>query len=218
MFRQTALLHIVEKPSLCRVPEEASIVSYSLCARQPSFRLLAFNIAYNIILDFILESNPLMQKLKKKFQLLEPSLKDEGHLRSTGDALLLKRLFALCAAQMITVMVNRRSEKRINIRRVWDYPNKQKSDVKGRVSLTDFSPVGTHRICLLISQNRIPRRFLREMSLHFTTDTKRAFVEYRISKKLKNHWISHVKATVSVTSISTGSISGAAHLLIAMRG
>lgn len=114
MFRQTALLHVVEKPSLCRVPEEASIVSYSLCARQPSFRLLAFNIAYNIILDFILESNPLMQKLKKKFQLLEPSLKDEGHLRSTGDALLLKRLFALCAAQMITVMVNRRSEKRIN--------------------------------------------------------------------------------------------------------
>ena len=57
-----------------------------------------------------------MQKLKKKFQFLEPSLKDEGHLRSTGDALLLKRLFALCAAQMITVMVNRRSEKRINIR------------------------------------------------------------------------------------------------------
>jgi len=46
MFRQTALLHVVEKPSLCRVPEEASIVSYSLCARQPSFRLLAFNIAY----------------------------------------------------------------------------------------------------------------------------------------------------------------------------
>ena len=116
MFRQTALPHVVEKPSLCRVPEEASIVSYSLCARQPSFRLLAFNIAYNIILDFILKSNPLMQKLKKKFQLLEPSLKDEGHLPSTGDALLLKRLFALCAAQMITVMVNRRSEKRINIR------------------------------------------------------------------------------------------------------
>ena len=57
-----------------------------------------------------------MQKLKKKFQLLEPSLKDAGHLRSTGDALLLKGLFALCAAQMITVMVNRRSEKRINIR------------------------------------------------------------------------------------------------------
>lgn len=28
----------------------------------------------------------------------------------------MKRLFALCAAQMITVMVNRRSEKRINIR------------------------------------------------------------------------------------------------------
>ena len=80
------------------------------------------------------------------------------------------------------------------------------------------SGVGTHRICLLISQNRIPRRFLREMSLHFTTDTIRAFVEYRISKKSKNHWISHVKATVSVTSISTGSISGAAHLLIAMRG
>jgi len=52
--------------------------------------LLAFNIVYNIILDFILKSNPLMQKLKKKFQLLEPSLKDEGHLRSTGDALLLK--------------------------------------------------------------------------------------------------------------------------------
>ena len=116
MFRQTALPHVVEKPSLCRVPEEASIVSYSLCARQPSFHLLAFNIAYNIIPDFILKSNPLMQKLKKKFQLLEPSLKDEGHLRSTGDALLLKGLFALCAAQMITVMVNRRSEKRINIR------------------------------------------------------------------------------------------------------
>lgn len=57
-----------------------------------------------------------MQKLKKKFQLLEPSLKEAGHLRSTGDALLLKGLFALCAAQMITVMVNRRSEKRINIR------------------------------------------------------------------------------------------------------
>ena len=57
-----------------------------------------------------------MQKLKKKFQFLEPSLKDAGHLRSTGDALLLKGLFALCAAQMITVMVNRRSEKRINIR------------------------------------------------------------------------------------------------------
>ena len=57
-----------------------------------------------------------MQKLKKKFQLLEPSLKDEGHLRSTGDALLLKRLFALCAAQMITVMVSRRREERINIR------------------------------------------------------------------------------------------------------
>jgi len=57
-----------------------------------------------------------MQKLKKKFQFLEPSLKDAGHLRSTEDALLLKRLFALCAAQMITVMVSRRSEKRINIR------------------------------------------------------------------------------------------------------
>ena len=57
-----------------------------------------------------------MQKLKKKFQFLEPSLKDAGHLRSTGDALLLKGLFALCAAQMITVMVSRRSEKRINIR------------------------------------------------------------------------------------------------------
>ena len=69
-----------------------------------------------IIPDFILKSNPLMQKLKKKFQLLEPSLKDAGHLRSTEDALLLKRLFALCAAQMITVMVSRRSEKRINIR------------------------------------------------------------------------------------------------------
>ena len=116
MFRQTALPHVVEKPSLCRVPEEASIVSYSLCARQPSFHLLAFNIAYNIIPDFILKSNPLMQKLKKKFQFLEPSLKDAGHLRSTEDALLLKRLFALCAAQMITVMVNRRSKKRINIR------------------------------------------------------------------------------------------------------
>ena len=116
MFRQTALPHVVEKPSLCRVPEEASIVSYSLCARQPSFRLLAFNIVFNIILDFILKSNPLMQKLKKKFQLLEPSLKDAGHLRSTGDALLLTRLFALCAAQMITDMVSRRSEKRINIR------------------------------------------------------------------------------------------------------
>ena len=116
MFRQTALLHVVEKPSLCRVPEEASIVSYSLCARQPSFRLLAFNIAYNIIPDFILKSNPLMQKLKKKFQFLEPSLKDAGHLRSTEDALLLKRLFALCAAQMITVMVSRRREERINIR------------------------------------------------------------------------------------------------------
>ena len=116
MFRQTALPHVVEKPSLCRVPEEASIVSYSLCARQPSFRLLAFNIAYNIILDFILKSNPLMQKLKKKFQFLEPSLKDAGHLRSTGDALLLKGLFALCAAPMITVMVSRRREERINIR------------------------------------------------------------------------------------------------------
>ena len=116
MFRQTALLHVVEKPSLCRVPEEASIVSYSLCARQPSFRLLAFNIAYNIILDFILKSNPLMQKLKKKFQFLEPSLKDAGHLRSTGDALFLKGLFALRAAQMITVMVSRRREERINIR------------------------------------------------------------------------------------------------------
>ena len=77
---------------------------------------LAFNIVSNIIPDFILESNPLMQKLKKKFQLLEPSLKDAGHLRSTGDAPLLKGLFALCAAQMITVMVSRRSEKRINIR------------------------------------------------------------------------------------------------------
>ena len=78
--------------------------------------LAAFNIAYNIILDFILKSNPLMQKLKKKFQFLEPSLKDAGHLRSTEDALLLKRLFALCAAQMITVMFSRGSEKRINIR------------------------------------------------------------------------------------------------------
>ena len=116
MFRQTTLPHVVEKPSLCRVPEEASIVSYSLCARQPSFRLLVFNIVYNIILDFILKSNSLIQKLKKKFQFLEPSLKDAGHLRSTEDALLLKRLFALCAAQMITVMVSRRSEKRINIR------------------------------------------------------------------------------------------------------
>ena len=46
----------------------------------------------------------------------------------------------------------------------------------------------------------------------------RAFVEYRISKKSKNHWISHVKATVSDTSISSGSISGAEHLLIAIRG
>ena len=101
---------------LCRVPEEASIVSYSLCARQPPFRLLAFNIAYNIILDFILKSNSLIQKLKKKFQFLEPSLKDAGHLRSTGDALLLKGLFALCAAPMITVMVSRRGEERINIR------------------------------------------------------------------------------------------------------
>ena len=116
MFRQTTLPHVVEKPSLCRVPEEASIVSYSLCARQPSFRLLAFNIAYNIILDFILKSNSLMQKLKKKFQFLEPSLKDAGHLRSTGDVLLLKGLVALCAAPMITVMASRRSEKRINIR------------------------------------------------------------------------------------------------------
>jgi hypothetical protein len=116
MFRQTTLPHVVEKPSLCRVPEEASIVSYSLCARQPSFRLLAFNITYNIILDFILKSNSLMQKLKKKFQILEPSLKDAGHLRSTGDALLLKGLFALCAAPMITVMVSRRREERINIR------------------------------------------------------------------------------------------------------
>ena len=116
MFRQTALPHVVEKSSLCRVPEEASIVSYSLCARQPSFRLLAFNIVYNSILDFILKSNSLMQKLKKKFQFLEPSLKDAGHLRSTGDALLLKGLFALCAAPMITVMVSRRREERINIR------------------------------------------------------------------------------------------------------
>ena len=57
-----------------------------------------------------------MQKLKKKFQFLEPSLKDAGHLWSSGDALLLKGLFALCAAQMITVVVSRRSEKRINIR------------------------------------------------------------------------------------------------------
>lgn len=116
MFRQTALPHVVEKSSLCRVPEEASIVSYSLCARQPSFRLLAFNIVYNSILDFILKSNSLMQKLKKKFQFLEPSLKDAGHLRSTGDALFLKGLFALRAAQMITVMVSRRREERINIR------------------------------------------------------------------------------------------------------
>ena len=77
---------------------------------------LAFNIAYNIILDFILKSNSLMQKLKKKFQLLEPSLKDAGHLRSTGDALFLKGLFALRAAQMITVMASRRREERINIR------------------------------------------------------------------------------------------------------
>ena len=90
--------------------------------------------------------------------------------------------------------------------------------IKGRVSLIENRRVYIHRLCLLISQNRIPRRLLREMSLHFTTDTIRAFVEYRISKKSKNHWISHVKATVSVTSISTGSISGAAHLLIAMRG
>ena len=42
--------------------------------------------------------------LKKKFQFLEPSPKDAGHLRSTGDALLLKGLFALCAAPMITVI------------------------------------------------------------------------------------------------------------------
>ena len=48
--------------------------------------------------------------------------------------------------------------------------------------------------------------------------TIRAFVEYRISKKSKNHWISIVKATVSDTSISSGSISGAEHLLIAIRG
>ena len=54
--------------------------------------------------------------LKKKFQFLEPSLKDAGHLRSTGDAPLLKGLFALCAAPMITVMVSRRREERINIR------------------------------------------------------------------------------------------------------
>ena len=57
-----------------------------------------------------------MQKLKKKFQILERSLKDAGHLLSTEDALLLKILFALYAAQMITVMVSGRSEKRINIR------------------------------------------------------------------------------------------------------
>ena len=81
-----------------------------------TYKLCKMNIVFNIILDFILKSNPLMQKLKKKFQFLEPSLKDAGHLRSTGDALLLKGLFALCAAQMITVMVSRRSEKRINIR------------------------------------------------------------------------------------------------------
>ena len=57
-----------------------------------------------------------MQKLKKKVQVLEPSLMDAGHLLLIGDALLLTRLFALCAAQMITVMVSRRNEKRINIR------------------------------------------------------------------------------------------------------
>ncbi len=115
MFRQTALPHVVEKPSLCRVPEEASIVSYSLCARQPSFRLLAFNIAYNIILDFILKSNSLIQKLKKKFQFLEPS---SGCRASPVNRRCpaLKGLFALCAAQMITVMVSRRREERINIR------------------------------------------------------------------------------------------------------
>ena len=80
------------------------------------YKRQAFNIAYNIIPDFILKSNPLMQKLKKKFQFLEPSLKDAGPLRSTEDALLVKRLFALCAAQMITVMFSRGREKRINIR------------------------------------------------------------------------------------------------------
>ena len=62
-------------------------------------REISLTLFYQAILDFILKSNPLMQKLKKKFQLLEPSLKDEGHLRSTGDALLLKRIIrAVCCA------------------------------------------------------------------------------------------------------------------------
>ena len=54
--------------------------------------------------------------LKKKFQFLEPSLKDAGHLRSTGDALLLKGLFALCAAPMITVICRQPSAHRAGSR------------------------------------------------------------------------------------------------------
>ena len=108
----------IYKPGILVTKQDFHLQSGSLVLQMgfSGYYLPAVNITYNIILDFILKSNSLMQKLKKKFQFLEPSLKDAGHLRSTGDALLLKGLFALCAAPMITVMVSRRREERINIR------------------------------------------------------------------------------------------------------
>ena len=69
MFRQTALPHVVEKPSLCRVPEEASIVSYNLCARQPSFHLLAFNIAYDYYTGFLSQKQSVDAEVKEKVSI-----------------------------------------------------------------------------------------------------------------------------------------------------
>ena len=41
-----------------------------------------------------------------------------------------------------------------------------------------FSPVGTHRICLLFSKIVIPVGSPRKIPLHFTTDKKLAFDGY----------------------------------------
>ena len=66
MFRQTVLLHGVERTSLYRVPKEASKVSYSLYARQPSFRLLALNIAYNYYTGFHSQKQSVDAEVKEK--------------------------------------------------------------------------------------------------------------------------------------------------------
>ena len=66
MFRQTVLPHGVEKTFLYRAPKEASKVSYSLCAQQPSFRLLAINIAYNYYTGFHSQKQSIDAEVKEK--------------------------------------------------------------------------------------------------------------------------------------------------------